>query len=147
MYGLTETAFREYREKVIANVGESVHRKVREDIAEDHMKSASSNENLVFIGNGEVLCFDDTSGRFFKSEIVEIEKAVIQLNKNLRNDMRIPLNDLYYALGIPEITLGEKYGWELDTDAGTVEVDFSSKITENNTPCIVMTCNAKVIEI
>jgi hypothetical protein len=137
VYGLTEAAFREYKEKVVETIGKNKELKVRDDISADKVKEnpPSSNE-VIFTGKGEVLCYDSMSGRYFKSDIEKIRRTINELNRELLSDMFIPLNDLYYELGLPDIKVGNHLGW--DVDKGMIEVNFSSQLTEDGEPCLVL---------
>ena len=48
----------------------------------------------------------------------------------------ISLNEFYYEIGLPGTTIGDTIGWKVDD--GFVEVYFSSQLTEDGTPCIVL---------
>jgi len=50
--------------------------------------------------------------------------------------MFLTLNELYYALGLAGIALGDQMGW--DIDKGMVEINFSTQLTEEGEPCLVL---------
>ena len=75
-------------------------------------------------GSGETLCYDVLSGRYFKSDIEKIREAI---------------NDLYYAIGLPDIKLGEALGWNIDK--GYIDVQFGTHLAANGTPCLVLAFN------
>ncbi len=50
--------------------------------------------------------------------------------------MWVGLNDLYYELGLAGTKLGDQMGWDLDQ--GLVEISFSTQLTEENEPCLVL---------
>ena len=59
VYGLTEVAFREYKEKVVDNIGRNKELKIRDDIAGDRVANNPVGDRTIIItGNGEVLCYD-----------------------------------------------------------------------------------------
>lgn len=137
VYGLTDAAFREYKEKVAETIGKNKELKIRDDISADHVRdNPVSKSEVVITGKGEVLCRDSLSGRYFKSEIEQIRRAINDLNRDFLTDMWVSVNDLYYALGISNTKLGEEMGWDLDN--GLVEVTFSTQLTESNEPCVVL---------
>jgi hypothetical protein len=137
LYGLTETAFKEYKAKVVETIGKNKELKVRDDIAADTIKNNPPVTNEVIItGKGDVLCYDSLSGRYFKSDIEKIRQAVYILNQNLIRDMFITLNDLYYELGLSQIPLGDNVGWNISENH--IEMDFSSQLTPDNEPCLVL---------
>ena len=137
VYSLTEVAFREYKEKVVETIGKNKELKVRDEISHDHVIQNPPNSNeIIFTGKGEVLCCDSLSGRYFKSDIEQIRRAVNEVNRDFLTDMWVSLNDFYYALGLTNTKLGDLMGWNLE--AGLIEVSFSSQLTADNEPCLVL---------
>ena len=137
VYGLTDVAFREYKDKVAETIGKHKELKVRDDISADKVKNNPPGTNeIVFTGKGEVLCYDSLSGRYFKSDIEQIRRAINDLNKEFLTDMWMSVNDLYYALGLASTKLGDSMGWKLEE--GLVEISFSSAVTPEGEPCLVL---------
>lgn len=137
VYGLTEAAFREYKEKVVETIGKSKELKVRDEITGDQIKRDPPGEaEIIFTGRGEILCRDSFSGRYFKSDIEKIRRSINEINENRLQDMWVTLNDLYYELGLSNTKLGDLLGWDMDT--GNVKVSFSTQLTEEGEPCLVL---------
>ena len=137
VYGLTEAAFREYKEKVVETIGKSKELKVRDEISSDRVKRDPPGEaEIIFTGRGEMLCRDSFSGRYFKSDIEKIRRSINEINENRLQNMWVTLNDLYYELGLSNTKLGDLLGWDMDT--GNVKVSFSTQLTEDNEPCLVL---------
>ena len=136
-YKLSETALTEYREKVIETLGEKKEKLVREKIDKDHLEQNPVSKNQVIITDkGNTLCFDYHSGRYFKSDIDRIKKAVNELNRRMVLDMYVSLNDFYDELNLEHTIMGDELGWTFDD--GLVDVDFSSQLADDGTPCVVM---------
>lgn len=130
-YKLSESAFIEYKNKVVETVGEEKEKEIRDSI------NARTNEQVIAcLGKGEYLCCDHLSGRYFRSSIDKIEKAVNNMNYKLLNDNIISLNEFYYELGIKPIDIGYEQGW--DISKGMIEVSFGTSLSEDDEPCIVM---------
>ena len=138
VYSLTESALKEYQAKVVETFGEAKERKVRDEIAKDRLaKDPVANKEIIITGRGDTLCYDSIGGRYFKSDIEKIRKIENKLNRDMLNgDMFLSLNDVYYELGLSPTTLGEELGW--DVQNGLLEFDFSSQLTEDGTPCLVL---------
>lgn len=137
VYGLTETAFREYKDKVVETIGKNKELKVRDDISGDHVKAnPASSAEVIITGKGEVLCLDSLSGRYFKSDIEAIRRVVNQVNKELMTNMWMSLNELYFYLGLQSIKVGDQLGW--DVDKGLLEVSFSTQLADEGQPCLVI---------
>lgn len=136
-YKLSETALTEYKDKVIETIGEKKEKLVRDKIDQDHIdKNPVNNKEVIVTKTGETLCYDSLSGRYFKSDIDEIKKAVNELNRRMLNDMYISLNEFYDELGLNHTAIGYELGWNIDDRQ--IEVDFSAQIAEDDTPCIVV---------
>ena len=135
LYSLSETAFREYKEKVVEEIGRNKELKVRDSIAQDRITTNPvGDRTIIFTGNGEVLCYDALCDRYFKSSAEKIRQQVLELNEDLRNDMWLDLNDLYYAIGLPSTKLGNQVGF--DIDKGYIQVDYTGTLTPEGQPCL-----------
>lgn len=123
-YALSESAMREYRTKVIEHIGEKKEKEVRESVAKDDLqKCAVINQTIVNTGNGNIKCLDTLSGRFFRSDRAYLESVVNNLNRRMRSDMYISLNEFYSEIGLDPIDLGEDVGWNIDK--GYIDLDIS----------------------
>lgn len=134
LYSIAQTTLNEYREKVIEVIGENKERKIRDEIDGDKVLNGPT--NIIFTGTGDVLCYDSLTGRYFTSDIEKIRRIVNELNKELLTAMFIPLNDLYYELGLEGTELGNQLGF--DIDKGLLEIKFSSQLTKEERPCLVL---------
>lgn len=136
-YNISETALNEYREKVIETVGEKKEKLVRDKVAEKHVQDRPvSNTEVIITEKGNTLCFDPISGRYFKSDMDKIKKAKNDINWRLLNDMYVSLNEFYDELGLAPTSLGDELGWVVDK--GKVDIYFSSQLTDEGEPCLVM---------
>ena len=141
-YALSETTLADYKEKVVETLGEKKAQEVKDAIARDQIeKNPPSKSTVIATDKGETLCYDSISGRYFKSDIEYIRRAVNNLNERLLFDTHISLNEYYDEIGLEEIfPMGEDLGWTVDPDSankGLIELDFSSQLTEG-TPCLVV---------
>ena len=136
-YQLSETALTEYKEKVIETVGNKKEEVIRDKVNKERLeKNPVSKNEIIVTEQGNTLCYDHMSGRYFKSDIEKIKKAVNELNERILHDFYVSLNDLYDVLGLHSISLGDKLGW--NSDMGLVRVNFSSQLADNGTPCLVI---------
>lgn len=136
-YTLSETSFSDYKEKALEALGEKKEKDICDRVAEKHIKeNPVSNNEVIITGKGETLCYDILSGRYFNSDIEKIRRAENELNRRMRDELSISLNDFYDELGIPRIKIGDDLGWNIDR--GYLEITFSSRLAENDVPCIVI---------
>ena len=136
-YKLSETALNEYKNKVVETLGESKEKDIRDSIAKDRIdQKPVKNQEIILTERGNTLCYDTVSGRYFRSDIETIRRAVNYVNKTLMVEMYVSLNTFYEEIGLPDIRLGEELGWNIDDYM--VEVDFSSQLSEGKDPCLVI---------
>lgn len=136
-YTLSSSAFKEYQEKVEETIGEKKEQTVKDSIAKSKLeKDPISNKEIIITSKGDTLCYDAISGRYFKSDIEKIKKSVNELNRRMLDEMFISLNDFYYEIGLRGTELGDMLGWNIDK--GYIELDFSSQLTDDGTPCLVL---------
>lgn len=134
-YTLSESAFREYKSKVIETIGEKKDRDVMDSVAKSKAEHIPVQE-VILTEKGNTLCLDCLSGRYFKTDIEKLKKAVNDLNFRMRSESFISLNDLYYEIGLDSTGIGEDLGW--DIDKGYIEPRFSSQLTSDGSPCLVL---------
>ena len=134
---LSETAFRDYRHKVIEKIGEEKEKEIHSEIAQEKLKSNPiSQHQVIDTGSGNDLCFDAMSGRYFYANVQKLEKNVNDLNRRMREEMYITLNEFYWEINLDPIDVGEILGWNIDT--AYIELSYDTKLTNDNRPCIVI---------
>ena len=134
-YKLSETALTEYKSKVIETIGEKKEHEVREAIAKDRIENNPvSQQNVIITGKGDTLCYDHLFGRYFNSDIDKLKKIENELNRRMRDEMYISLNEFYYEVGLDPVDAGDDIGWNIDR--GYIDLDFSSHLTPDGKPCL-----------
>ena len=136
-YTLSETALKEYKDKVVETIGEKKEKEIRSAIAEDKLQNAPIVQaDVIETGKGATLCYDALSGRYFKSDVNKIKKAECELNRQLLMEGYVSLNDFYYEIGLDSIKVGNQLGW--DSRHGYVDIQFGSALTTESQPCLVL---------
>ena len=136
-YKISESALLEYRDKVKEVIGEEKEKEIHAKIAEDRRCKEPENQgNVILTGKGDVLCYDMYSGRYFKSEMDEINAILNELNYKLMQDNLLALNDFYDALGLQPIATGYDHGWNVDE--GLIKIYFTSTLADNGVPCLAL---------
>ena len=139
-YSLSETAMKEYREKVIETVGEKKERDIRDEVNKEAIKKNPVNKNeVIMTKKGDTLFLDKLSGRYFRSDYDKIQKAVNEINFRLFDEMYISLNEFYYELGLDGISIGDEIGWEIGR--GKVDLYITADKTAEMEPCLVIDYN------
>lgn len=140
-YQLSQTAFSEYKEKVIETIGERKERTVHDNLAKDKIeKNPVSKQEVYFVGDKKVLTYDMQSGRYFMSDRSTIERAQYELNRKMDKGMEmcISLNEFYTEIGLPHIPIGDSIGWSAGKTNSEIEIHFSSHLNEKGEPCMVI---------
>lgn len=135
-YTLSESSLKEYQEKVVDTIGEKKEQVIRDEIAKDKIVDNPIRNVILTEKSGSTICYDVLSGRYFKSDRDEINRVVNELNRQMRDEMYIALNDFYFELGLDSIKIGNELGWNIDK--GYIDINFSSHIDANDTPCLVL---------
>jgi hypothetical protein len=136
-YTLSESALKEYQEKVIETIGERKEREVRDSIAKDRIAGHPiGDREIIIVEKGNTQCYDAISDRYFKSDIDKLKKAENELNRRMLNETYISLNEFYYEIGLKNIDIGDDLGWNIDK--GFIDLRFSSQLADDGTPCLVL---------
>jgi hypothetical protein len=136
-YTISDTALREYREKVVETMGEKKDKAIKDEIAKDKLEhDPVQNHEVIVTRKGTTLCYDGIFGRYFRSDMETIKRAITKINRMIVTDMYASLNDFYSEIDIPPVKIGDMIGWNIDD--GELDVDFSSQLAEDGTPCLVI---------
>lgn len=140
LYALSETALKEYQDKIEAKYGLKDAQKIRDEINGDHVQKAGVPPwDVDALPPGEVLCFDKFTGRHFRSSAQKIHFAVAEILKMIYGgDMCASLNEFYGILDnkdLPQCTVGDDVGWNIDCPP---DVYLTSCLTSDMKPCLVL---------
>jgi hypothetical protein len=138
-YKLSETALTEYREKVVETIGERKEQTVQEKVAQKQIDKTPVSKSEVFItGDGESLCLDPLSKRYFKSNIDRIRKAENSLNQQMLHDIcgSASLNDFYDEIGLDRTDeVGDMLGWNTEH---LIKLNIRPGMSDDEKPCLVI---------
>lgn len=140
-YSISKTALTEYQDKVVDTIGEKKERAIRDSIAKDKIeRDPVRNHEVIITEKGTTLCYDGVFGRYFKSDIDTLKRAMNEMNRKMvSGDMYVSLNEFYSEIDLTPVDIGDQLGWNIDD--GTIELDFSSQLAEDGTPCLVISYN------
>lgn len=108
-YGLLNSSYTEYKNKVIDIYGPEADQRVRAEIAKDHYDEKEFEE--IEEDDGKTLFYDQFSRRYFRSTMEDVIKAEYNLNRRLAVNDGAYLNEFYEFLDIEPITAGKELGW------------------------------------
>jgi hypothetical protein len=139
-YALSESTLKDYQKKVVEEIGEKKEKSVRDSIAKDKIKENPASKNEIIItGTGETRCYDIMCKRYFKSNIETLRKIENDLNRRMRSENYISLNEFYNEIGLDDVGAGHELGWNIDK--GYIELEFSSHLDDEGIPCLVVGFN------
>lgn len=135
-YALADSTLSEYQSKVIETIGAKKEDDICTKIAQDKIAKHPVGNDVIITEKGDTLCYDVTSDRYFKSDIDKLRRAVNDLNRLMRDEMYISLNDFYEEIGLKPIQVGDDLGWNIDR--GYIDLHFDAILTDDGTPCIAI---------
>jgi hypothetical protein len=134
--GISERAFQEYKEKVVEKLGPRQDQKIRDDVAQDRVTAnPPGSREIMIVGNGEVLFFDQLTGRYFQSTVEDVKRAENKVNFELIHYMSCSLSHFYDEVGLQPTTYTDQVGWNLNNK---MEVVFSTVLSPDGRPCIAI---------
>lgn len=141
-YTISETALKDYKEKVIETVGEKKETEIHDKAMQTRLDKTPLEANDILLSKrGDSLFFDAMTGRYFRSDIENVRKARNELNNQIIQNTCASLNDFYSELNIPEVTdetkIGDILGWNIRV-TGTTDIRFSTMLAMNDEPCVVI---------
>jgi hypothetical protein len=142
-YSITEKAFNEYKEKVAETIGKGKEQKIRDDIAQDHVTNNPPSNELIVLVSGHVLCREEHTGRYFRSDMETLLKAQNRINHMINNQLWVTLSEFYELLGLPHTSSSSEVGW--NSERGLMELQFSTAIASDNEPCLTFEYNYIVL--
>ena len=138
-YALSETALHEYKDKVVNFVGAEKAQKIKEAVAQEKIdKKPLKDKEVIVTAKGENLCFEPLTSRYFKTSIEDLERSANELNKRMRSENSISVNDWFETIGLKTVEgcVGEDAGWNIDT--GYIEISLAPAIADDGSPCLVI---------
>lgn len=136
LYTLSEGKLKEYEEKIVETLGEEKAKEIKEEIQQKKVNTFDSAvDNVIHTKGGEHLCYDEMSGRYFRSSREAILDVVNTVNHFMMQDWTADLNEVYTALGLPTIPMGKLIGWNADE---LIDPRITSKVAKGGEPCLVL---------
>jgi hypothetical protein len=138
--GLSEAAFKNYREKVVEHIGATKETAVHDEVMKDTVGQNPPNEGSIIVtGKGKQLFRDDYTGVYFESSMEAVKRAINDTNYQILNEDYASLNDLLRRFGARPSSVGNEVGW---TTEKRLEERFSAQIIndddDDTRACIVI---------
>lgn len=133
-YGLAERNLGEYKEKVAEKLTGPKKTAIDDELAQDRVSKASGHENIVIV-EGEVLCFDEPTARYFRSTMENLRAAVNATNAEILHHEHASAGFFYEEIGLPGTTWTDEVGWNRDH---LLELKYSTVLSPDGRPCIAI---------
>lgn len=139
LLALSETALKEYQDKVAKEFGPKAEQKVRDAINQDKVADDVPPWEEDVMPAGKVLMKDALSGRMFVSTVDKVKRVAADLNQRmLCGDYCASLNEFYddlCSMEIGAIKLGEDCGWNIQH---LCRPYFTAGLTSDMRPILVL---------
>jgi hypothetical protein len=137
-YTFVEKSFKDYQDKTKEKVGEKKEREIHDEVVEKRFRERDRSRPIIYSsGRGNTNCFDSWSGRQFKSDMQEIQKAINNFNAQVLADDFVSLSVFWSYLGLDPTDQSDNLGWTPDR---LLAVKFTC-VLEDDEPHLCMTFN------
>lgn len=139
-YSLTEKAFTEYQRHVVQEIGEKKEKAIRDKAAADRVAKTYDSAAPIVVGDGNVLCHEQYTDRYFMCEMETLRRAQNVVNHRAQTGglTVCPLDDFYDEVGLPYTSNSGRVGWRAER---LMELDFTSVLTGDGKPCLSFSYN------
>lgn len=134
-YGVSQDRVQELKDKMAEKLSGPKNREALDEIAQERVDKNPPRE-VIIMGNGDVLCFDEYTGRYFRSTHQAIMQARNKINDDLFQVQYASLSSFYDELGLMPTSMSNELGWNLAT-TGAVDVRITAvKSPQTQEPCL-----------
>lgn len=133
-YTISEKAYTEYRDKVVERLGEKEENQIRNEVVKDRVRQMPPSEgNVLMVSGGEHLFIEMYTGRYFRSDMQTVRKAVNEINHKINTHGYASISDFYDLLNLSHTAVSDELGWSSDK---LMDVDFQPVLSEDGQPCV-----------
>lgn len=135
LYAVASTKLDDYQDQAEKMLGVRKTQQLNNELAGASIeRNPIENNEVIIVGDGEELCHDDWSGRYFKGNMGKIDHAINEVNRLMNEVGHVSLNEYYSWLGLPEITAGDTVGWSGEH----VRASYGSDKTADGRPVLTV---------
>lgn len=138
-YSLSEKTAKEYKEKIVEKLGLNKEQQARDELAQKRVNdNPLQSQQVIITGNGEVMCYDMQSGRYFKSSMETLRRVQNDINQEVLANGYATLRDFYAMLNLKATPYSDEIGWTQDE---LLDMQFSTVLSDDGQPCIAFEFN------
>lgn len=147
VYALSESTLKDYQRKTVELAGKEKAEEINREVAKGRVKETvvinqnDCNDYVASTGEGDYLIFDTLSGRYFRSSMNAIDRSVNYINRQLRTEHTMTVNDFYNEINIPTVGIGHYLGWKLEQE--DLEIRYDSDIDKNGIPYLILSYTSR----
>lgn len=132
-YSLTENRFKEYEDKIKEKLGVGKEQQARDELAQERYAKDEAQASIIVVGEAELICYDQFTGRYFKSDMESLRRAENDVNARVNSSMYATLSDFYECVGLPATSYSDEVGFN---HSNRCELRFSSVLTQDGKPAL-----------
>lgn len=138
-YGVSEGRLKEYRDKVAEKLTGPKATAITDEVAQDKVTANPPRGEVLILAEGDVLCYDMITGRYFRSNVETIRRAENEINSELYHHDYASLAKFQDLIGLPPTQFTEQVGWNrMVMDGAQLTVIFSTTLTPDGKPCVAI---------
>jgi hypothetical protein len=121
-FAISERGWEEYKTKIVEKLGPKKEQQARDEVAQDEVNRKPPTMQTVILGEGDSLCMDRWSGRYFRSTMERVKTAMVETNAKIYREDWASLTSFYDELGLEPTQESDNIGWNKDHPC---ELEFS----------------------
>jgi Family of unknown function (DUF6353) len=135
----SQRAFVAYSDKVIEEFGTRKDESIRNKMAIERVnEDPPCSGDVILGGQGNVLCCELFTMRYFMSDMELLRRAVNSVNEKVLKHDYATLDDFYYLIHLRSTSYSGHIGWKSDR---LLELTYTAVLTEDDRPCIAFEYN------
>jgi len=130
--------YRDYRRSVEETVTAEKKKQIDDKVNKKIIERAESVGAIdsVITTPGDVVVYERLTGRTFSSNQDKLIKITNELNRRMRTENYISLNDFYDEVGLSQTAIGYEMGWNIDR--GYIDPRFGATLDSKGRPCMTL---------
>jgi hypothetical protein len=134
-YAISERGWEEYKDKIVEKLGPKKEQAARDEVAQDAVTRNPPVMQTVIVGEGDSLCMDGWTGRYFRSTMERVKTAMVDTNTRAQREDWASLSSFYDELGLAHTQESDDIGWTPDA---LLDLSFSYAGDDTGKPVMVV---------
>jgi hypothetical protein len=113
-YAISERGWEEYKAKIVERLGPKKEQAAQDEVAQDRVTANPPSTQTIILGEGDSLCMDLWSGRYFRSTMEKVKTAMAETNAKIYREDWASLTSFYEEVGLKSTQESDNIGWNKD---------------------------------